>query len=69
MCDLSDSLSYCGRVAGPEPSVEDDAARRIAAMDAIGVASSALAELLENHLGVLAKARRRSRGIGEPVQW
>ena len=36
--DLSDSLSYDGRDAVPEPSVEDDAARRIARMDAIGVA-------------------------------
>ena len=36
--DLSDSLSYDGRDAGPEPSVEDDAARRIAGLDAIGVA-------------------------------
>ena len=36
--DLSDSLSYDGRVAGPEPSVEDDAARRVAGLDAIGVA-------------------------------
>jgi uncharacterized protein len=30
--DLSDSLSYDGRDAGPEPSVEDDAARRTATM-------------------------------------
>jgi predicted TIM-barrel fold metal-dependent hydrolase len=36
--DLSDSLSYDGRDASPEPPVEEDAKRRVARMDALGIA-------------------------------